>query len=265
MAALKELKELTEADLHHVFAVERRGDTLIVAPRGDATSFPEHHFRAAVTVLRKRLNGTHPCSVIVDLSRLEYAGLAMLDVFDDLITAIVWRGETVVVAGATDDTRRVLQEYRLGRDWTHYDDLPSAARAVVREPFWKSATRRPELVIAMLAGLLLIGGMFAFLATRTHPDRIAHQQVMALWREYAKAQNEAAEQPDLIAATNNLSQRVDELAATVAEEERMPEIVAAAQQLQQMVRHPRLKDLDADRTLGKLLVAALNKLERDGN
>lgn len=258
------LKELTEADLYHVFAVERRGDTLIVAPRGDATSFPEHHFRTAVVALRRRLDGANPCKLILDLSDVDYPGLAILDVFDDLITEVSWRGETVVVAGASEDTLRVLQEYGLGRDWKHFDSLPAATKAVVHEPFWKPAMRRPGLAIAAVLVVLLIVGAAAFWAGKPHPDRVAYNEIQKIWNDYAGIQETVAEEPDLIAATAELSRRTDELATYVAERRRMPEIIAAAKQLQLMLHRPKLKDDLNNRKLADLLVAARNRLDKTG-
>ncbi|MGC1274084.1 MAG: STAS domain-containing protein [Planctomycetaceae bacterium] len=258
------LKELTEADLYHVFSIERRGDTLIVAPRGDASSFPEHHFRSAVTALRRRLDGTHPCRLIVDLSDVDYPGLAMLDVFDDLITEVGWRGETVVVAGASDDTVRVLKEYGLGHDWKHFEDLPAAAKAIVHEPFWKPAARRPDLVAAAVLIVLLIVGAAAFWAGKPHPDRVAYNEIQEIWNDYAGIQATVAEEPDLIAATAEVSRRSDELATYVAERRRMPEIIAAAKQLQRMLHRPKIKDDLNDRKLADLLVAARDRLDQAG-
>lgn len=181
-------KELTEWDLHHVFEVECRGDTLIVTPRGDALGFPEAHFRDAVRRLRDRFDvadgcdGRQPRNLIIDATGRDYPGLEMLAAFRDLIETVRRRGGTAAVAGSSPETELVLHEFHVGDDWTVYPDLATAARSVVHEPVTRRVWRwRRGVFFAAALPVLALAIYAAFAPAR---DAAAFADLGRTWGSY---------------------------------------------------------------------------------
>ena len=183
---MRDGKILTDHDLFHLFDVECRGDTLILAPRGDATAVPEAQFRLAIRRVHDRFNGCGARNLVVDLSVSNYPGISILGAVADLVVAVRRHGGIAAVAGASPDTDRVLQEYGLGGDWTVFPDRPTAVKRIARES-WPELARRRRTILAACAALLALStlGAAAYLGLRMS-EASAYREIAAVWREYQR-------------------------------------------------------------------------------
>lgn len=205
---MRAVKELTEDDLHHVFAVECRGDTLIIAPRGDAHGFPESHFRSAVRALHDRFGNCKPRNLIIDLTTRDYPGLDMLGAFRDLIEAVRRRGGTAAVVGISPGTGRVMEEFDLGEDWDVYPSLPAAARAVVHEPLHHRVWRHRRAILLTAAALMLpLLGAAAYAAMDHRKDAAAYRRLGFVWSEYRQLELVPGDDPERSRMRKSLAAR----------------------------------------------------------
>lgn len=190
-------RELTEDDLHHVFSVECRGDTLIIAPRGDAAGFPERHFRDAVRALHDRFAKCRSQNLVIDLTATDYPGLGMLAAFRDLVDDVRRRGGVAAVAGPSAETDRVLEEFGARLDWTVYSDLAAATRAVVHEPIRGRFRRRRRAAAygaAVLSVPLLVWAASA--SVREPGDASAYRDLNRVWQRYRQAETLPSDEPE---------------------------------------------------------------------
>jgi anti-anti-sigma regulatory factor len=232
-------RELTDTDLHYIFAVECRGDTLIVTPRGDAAGFPPHQFRAAVQRLQTRCGGRPTRNLIIDLGGSSYPGLSMLGAFRDLIGTVRGRGGTAAVAGMSPETTRVLAEYGIDREWTTYPDLPAATRSVVHEslPERLRRIRRPLLWVAAVLSLLLLAGAAAVAVDR-RPVADTYRQTESLWKEYRRLQRAPLDEVDWRREVQALAKRADRLQEKLHREPGVVEVSAAVDGLRDVLHSP---------------------------
>jgi anti-anti-sigma regulatory factor len=247
---------ITETDLYHIFAVECRGDTLVVTPRGDAAGFPPHQFRAAVARLQTRCCGRPLRNLIIDLSGSDYPGLSMLGAFRDLIASVRGRGGTAAVAGASPDTLRVLAEYNMDREWTIYDDMPEAVRAVVHEsiPQRMHRKRRPLLqALAAVGALLLIGAVYVAFDHRPAADTFRQTEI--LWKDYRRLEALSLDEPDWRQQAGELAERSDQLAKKLLKEPGIREVTLAVHELQAMLHAPQRPETRAAEFEQQLAVA----------
>ncbi|MCH8830764.1 MAG: hypothetical protein IID45_14400, partial [Planctomycetes bacterium] len=78
----------TNAELHTVFPVERRGDTLIVTPRGSASGFGIREMESELKTVLAILDGPEIKNVIVDLQAAEYFGSQMIGAINSMILPV---------------------------------------------------------------------------------------------------------------------------------------------------------------------------------
>jgi anti-anti-sigma regulatory factor len=182
-------KTLTEWDLYHIFSVDCRGDTLVIAPRGDAAGFPETQFRLAVQRLHDALERCGARNLIVDLSDIDYPGLEMLTAIRDLVAAVRSRGGTAALAGPSNDTIRVLQEHAVGQDWTFFPDRATAVQRVVRET-WRQRLSRHRRLLAVAAAIILVPLVLSVptLSLFRTSEAEALAEVRNLWARYHELQ-----------------------------------------------------------------------------
>lgn len=236
------VKDLTEDDLHHVFAVECRGDTLIITPRGDAHGFPESHFRSAVRALHGRFDGCRPRNLIIDLTTRDYPGLEMLGAFRDLIETVRKRGGTAAVVGASPGTTRVMEEFDLGGDWTVFPDLSTATRAVVHEPWRHRLWRHRRAALLVAVGLLLpLIGAAAYGAIDHRKDAAAFRRLGLIWSEYRQLELMPFEEPERRRARESLAARAARLAKEF-EAEKLWTASFTASKMKEILRSPQQPD-----------------------
>lgn len=232
-------REITDTDLYHIFAVECRGDTLIVSPRGDAAGFPPHQFRAAVQRLQCRCGGRPARNLIIDLSGSSYPGLSMLGAFRDLIGTVRGRGGTAAVAGMSPETNRVLAEYGMDREWTTYPDLPAATHAVVHETLPQRVRRNRHTILQSAALLfLLLAGAAAFAAVDHRPVADTLRQTETLWKDYRRLQRVPLDDIEWRREAKVLAERADRLDKKLYTESGMMEVTLAVRGLRDILHSP---------------------------
>jgi len=260
-------KELTEWDLHHVFEVECRGDTLIVTPRGDALGFPEPHFRDAVRRLRERFDsrngcdGRRPRNLILDATGRDYPGLEMLSAFRELIEAVRQQGGTAAVAGSSLETERVLHEFKIGDDWTVYPDLPAATRAVVREPVTRRVWRRRRVIAVAAAALLLpLIGLAVYSSIDTREDAAAYAELGKIWTQHRQLRLMPYEDAERQRVRDGLANRAAGKAKEY-EAQKLRNAASSARQMAEILRSPTQPD-PRERRYEELLTAELKLIDR---
>jgi len=118
-----------------IFPVQRRGDTLIVTPQGDAIGFSPHQIQVELRNLEKLLNELAPANLIVDLEHTNYFGSEMIGFINRLGMKSRSGGGRTAVCNISGDMQDIFDVMNLGEIWESYDSTPAAARAIATISF----------------------------------------------------------------------------------------------------------------------------------
>ena len=172
-------------DKHLLFPIERRGDTLIVTPKGDPCSFANLNFsveHAAILTLLK----TGPYrNLLVDLSGSNYFGAKVLGAMAEWAKRVADRDGQMGVCGVSSDMRELLQIYGVKDQWPMYPTREAGIRAIVRESSMQSLRRQWRLgvfLVLILAGVATGYFLEPYYSERFKNERDYHT-IMGVWEE----------------------------------------------------------------------------------
>gem|GEM_PF-662392 len=157
-------ENFSAAKLHSVFRVERRGDTLIVTPRGDTIGFGHMEYQTELNRVLGILENPEISNLLVDLGFANYFGSQMIGAINSMIVKVRNAGGASGVCDVSDDMLEGLSVMNLHDFWTIYATRNDAIRLLVTEPVSSQARRQWKwIAISMVVILSSVGiGHFNF-------------------------------------------------------------------------------------------------------
>ena len=139
---------------HFVFPVERKGDTLIITPAGDAGSYAGIDVQGELNQVLRLYDNPRLKNAIVDLSGSNYFGSEIVGAMNCLGSHVRERGGRFAVCEASPDMRAGLHIMKLDTLWPLYDGRREAENAIVTQT-WGEWIHANLGVIAMTAAIVL--------------------------------------------------------------------------------------------------------------
>ncbi len=172
-------------DLHRLFLVERRGDTLIVSPKGDPAGFSELDFSREHAGLLSLLNQEKPWNVLVDFSSSNYFGAKMLGALSEWAIPVQAHNAKFAICALSDDMKELLRIFNLEDRWSQYPNRVEGIKAVVTETRLETFRQHGKQVALLVCVLLCLGVLS--LPWRTYYEEYINQRdydtVAAFWEE----------------------------------------------------------------------------------
>jgi len=148
-----------QTDLHSVFPLERRGDTFIVAPKGDTVGFSHsqvHSELNAVLTLIKERGG----NLIVDLLNANYFGSEMIGLINNIGLQTREAGGRIALCNVSQDMVGILRVMNFDAMWEFFDSRSSALKQLSHETFLEKLAALKAVLLTLLAisvvGLALV-------------------------------------------------------------------------------------------------------------
>ena len=174
-----------QIDKHLLFPIERRGDTLIVAPKGDPASFANLNFNLEHAALLQLLKTGPYQNLLVDLSGSNYFGAKVLGAIAEWAKRIAERGGQVAVCGASGDMRELLHIYGFELQWPQFPTREAGIKAIVKESSLQSVKRQWKLGVFLLCLVAVVGA--GYLIQPYYSDHVANQRdyqtILAVWED----------------------------------------------------------------------------------
>lgn len=173
--------QLAQTQLHRVYLVERRGDTLVVRPRGDAAGFSLSLVNTEMGVITGVIASGITKHLIVDLSGGNYFGSVILGALVQLGNQVRSQGGRIALAGASSDMQEILRLMKLDQMWELFRDLPAALRAIATIPFGERMWARRR-TFGWLVGIIAIVALIIYYP-RVNYGRVYYKPMNELWTE----------------------------------------------------------------------------------
>lgn len=175
------MKTLAPLNQHRIFPLEIRGDTLIVAPRGDAAGFSPSEYRVEISRLGKILDRPQVKNFVVDLGAARYFGPSIIHQMIGFGEGIEARGGRVVFCEASDDMLEGLRIHNVNPEWLEPGSRRAAVRHVATVSF-DERIRHNAHIWASAAAIVLLGLLFYFRPWDTR-DAEYYQTYVRIWTE----------------------------------------------------------------------------------
>lgn len=174
-----------QIDKHLLFPIERRGDTLIVTPKGDPGSFANLNFNLEHAALMDLLKTGPYRNLLVDLSGSNYFGAKVLGAIAEWSKRIAEREGQVAVCGVSSDMQELLHIYGFEAQWKQYPTREKGIKAIVKESSLQSLKRQWK--VGLFALLLLAGVGVGYWLRPYFTDHFKnerdYQTIMGVWEE----------------------------------------------------------------------------------
>lgn len=185
-------------DSHRLFLVEQRGDTLIVAPKGDPAGFANHNFNLEHAALLALIRNESRKNLLVDLSSSNYFGAKILGAFSDWSDAVEEQGGKFALCELSPDMQELLKIFQFEGRWQQFATREEGSKAIVTETpievmrhHWKQS--------AFLVCAVMIVGM-SFLPWReyylSYLNQRDYQKVQVIWGEMQRLKTQNAPAPE---------------------------------------------------------------------
>ena len=162
-------------DLHRVFPVEIKGDTVIVTPKGDAVGFGHTEVQQELSAIEQLLKQSNARHLIVDLRHANYFGSEMIGLINQLGLQGRESGGRIALCNASADMRDILRVMNFDTIWEFYDTRALAVRQLVTEPFSQKLSSFRGVMVAVIA--LGVVGLILFYYPWSDPN-VAHYQTL---------------------------------------------------------------------------------------
>lgn len=176
---------LHQIDKHVLFPIERRGNTLIVTPKGDPCSFANLNFNLEHAALLEYLKKGPYRNLLVDLSGSNYFGAKVLGAIAEWAKVVVEREGQLAVCGASGDMRKLLHLYGFESQWPLYPTRDGGIKAIVRESSLQSLRRQWKMAAFLVCFLAALGAGYYLQPYFT--DRVKNERdyktIMGIWEE----------------------------------------------------------------------------------
>jgi anti-anti-sigma factor len=112
------------------FDVKRHGDLAIIIPSPNVENMPETLIQPAAEMVLAPLRSNPPSGVVIDLSKVQFFGSAFISFLLKCHLLAKTHGCEVVLAGASDRIRELLNVTALNTLWALYDTPAEALEAL---------------------------------------------------------------------------------------------------------------------------------------
>lgn len=115
------MARLEQTRFHKVFLAELEGNTLVVAPRGDAVGFRESDVAGELKTLLELPGSPGILNLVVDLGGSAYFGSTMIGAINQLGARFREIGGKIALCGASPQMTEMLDIMHLGDVWMNFD------------------------------------------------------------------------------------------------------------------------------------------------
>jgi anti-sigma B factor antagonist len=112
------------------FDVKRHGDLAIIIPSANVENMPETLIQPAAEMVLAPLRKNPPSGVVIDLSQVKFFGSAFISFLLKCHLLARTHGYEVVLAGASERIRELLNVTNLNTLWALYDSPNEALEAL---------------------------------------------------------------------------------------------------------------------------------------
>jgi anti-anti-sigma factor len=121
---------LPQTQFHKVFLAEQEGNTLVVAPRGDAIGFRDSDVAGELKTLCDLAGSPGILNLIVDLGSSDYFGSTMIGAFNQLGNAFRYIGGRIALCDVSPQMDDMLEIMHLKDVWMIFDTRKIALKAM---------------------------------------------------------------------------------------------------------------------------------------
>jgi anti-anti-sigma factor len=115
-----------------IFLVEQSGETVILTPQGDPSSFRYRDLQAETNSLRQHMARPENLNLVVDLCNCQYFGSEFIGALVSMLREVRARKGRCALCGATEQMRAVLQNMSLFRLWPYFENRDLALDAITQ-------------------------------------------------------------------------------------------------------------------------------------
>jgi len=120
--------ELLLLKLQKIVDVEKKQNTLVVTPKGDAISFRESDVIAELRQIHELIDGLQNPNLVIDLNSSKYFGSMMLGEMVRLGQKAVEKGGKVAMCSVSDQVQQVLDVMKLADIWPQFNSRNTAIK-----------------------------------------------------------------------------------------------------------------------------------------
>jgi len=113
-----------------IFLVEQSGETVILTPQGDPSSFRYRDLQAETNSVRSHMARPENLNLVVDLRHCEYFGSEFIGALVSMLREVRARKGRCALCGANNQMRMVLQNMSLFRLWPYFENRELALTAI---------------------------------------------------------------------------------------------------------------------------------------
>src|SRR5262245_31033697 len=115
---------------HESFKIERHGEVAVVTPSAKVEEMHETLIEQAARMVVQSLREEPPSGIVVDLSKVNYFGSVFVSFLLRLHSLAKKHGTEIVLAGASDPAKELLNLLDLKTLWALYDKRQEAIDAL---------------------------------------------------------------------------------------------------------------------------------------
>jgi anti-anti-sigma regulatory factor len=209
------MKLSAATELHSIFRVDHRGDTLIITPRGDAAGFGGAEFYREQAAVQQILKDPGVKNLVVDLGEATYYGSTVIGAINRFGIEVRSAGGRIALCRVSDDTRYILRTMKLDELWEHFPSRGQALAVMVSRPM--SERLRPSarwgLLLVGIGGVALLYGLLP----GRKVDRGYHHQLMAVYLDMQELSDRGATPAEWDAFTRQTQREVGPILADLNE------------------------------------------------
>src|SRR5437588_10191907 len=112
------------------FDVKRHGEVAVITPSANVENMPETLIQPAADLVLAPMRKNPPSGVVIDLSRVQFFGSAFISFLLKCHILAKTHGCEVVLAGASERIRELLNVTALNTLWALYDTPAEALEAL---------------------------------------------------------------------------------------------------------------------------------------
>ncbi|HUE15706.1 MAG TPA: STAS domain-containing protein [Planctomycetaceae bacterium] len=121
---------LPQTQFHKVFLAEQEGNTLVVAPRGDAVGFRDTDVASELKTVLELAGSPGIINLVVDLASSDYFGSTMIGAINQLGSEFRYIGGRVALCNVSPQMNDMLEIMHLKELWMVFDTRKIALRAM---------------------------------------------------------------------------------------------------------------------------------------
>ncbi len=185
-------------DLHRLFLVEQRGDTLIVSPKGDPAGFANMNFNVEHAALLALLEKDRYQNVLVDFGASNYFGAKILGALCEWADRVESKGGRFAVCELSHDMQELLHIFQFDGTWQQFPTRAEGIGAVVTETQMEKLRMNWKALTFVVCTFLAIGLSFVpwNQIYARHINQRDFETVIGIWDDMEKLRAENAPPPE---------------------------------------------------------------------